>query len=173
MKREIKYVWLCQCNAGWCDFKTEEEANESNHGKFCGGDVRVKKIRLEKVKEFFAKKYKKEEKMGEEYNSIRCSAHVYSGQMWDFAGHRCNHKSIKNGLCKMHQPENIKARMEKRDIGQEEASNRPMYSQNHVNKLNATIASLRYKVDTTKGMWAFGRDLNDVDFKWIRRNALN
>jgi len=61
----------------------------------------------------------------------------------------------------------------RRLFNREEASNQPMYSQNHVNELNATIASLRYKVDTTKGMWAFDRDLKDVDFKWIRRNALN
>lgn len=45
---------------------------------------------------------------------MSCRKLVYSGNAWDIHGHRCGRKEFKDGLCKLHQPEAVKARQEKR-----------------------------------------------------------
>ena len=38
-----RYIWRCECNAGWCDFATKADALTSNVSKFCGAGATVKR----------------------------------------------------------------------------------------------------------------------------------
>ena len=69
MKR--KYIWQCECKAGWCDFDTKREAEEEKNGKFCGKFIGIKK-----------------EIKGEEMNCKDCEDYIESKQI---AGGRCKH----------------------------------------------------------------------------------
>jgi hypothetical protein len=41
----VKYVWICECSVGTCEFDTKREADESYHGKFCGLNPVVRRVR--------------------------------------------------------------------------------------------------------------------------------
>lgn len=38
--------WQCECSAGFCEFDSEDEANDANGGKFCGEFIGVTDARL-------------------------------------------------------------------------------------------------------------------------------
>lgn len=40
----------------------------------------------------------------------KCKKRVYSGEHCDFSGHQCSHNAWKDGYCKMHHPETVKAK---------------------------------------------------------------
>ncbi|MHC4616307.1 MAG: hypothetical protein ACYTEQ_01000 [Planctomycetota bacterium] len=43
----IRYIWICECNAGMCDFDTKREADERvGRSKFCGNWERIRKKRV-------------------------------------------------------------------------------------------------------------------------------
>ena len=44
MKRRLgRGDWVCECNFGWCDFKTKREAVEARNGTFCGKWIGLEK----------------------------------------------------------------------------------------------------------------------------------
>lgn len=43
--------------------------------------------------------------MKRELNPAKCKHWVFSGERWDFAGHQCAAKPVKDGLCTRHQPD--------------------------------------------------------------------
>lgn len=40
----------------------------------------------------------------------RCQKRVFSGQRWDYAGHQCTRKPVKDGFCGTHQPDAVDTR---------------------------------------------------------------
>ena len=38
--------WICECKAGFCEFKTKNEALDNNHGKFCGKWISLKRRKV-------------------------------------------------------------------------------------------------------------------------------
>ena len=84
-----------------------------------------------------------------------CSKWVHSNAMWDIGGHQCGNKPVKDGLCKIHQPEYVAERIRKKNEAYDKRRMTvPYHSRNEMNRVKAKLAEAEAELDTYKAQVA-------------------
>ena len=78
---------------------------------------------------------------------MNCKKIVRSGHSWDIRGHRCGRKAFKDGLCKLHQPEAVEAREQKKVSAYQARLNARLRSATHEAHAPILAAALRMLLD--------------------------
>ena len=89
----------------------------------------------------------------------RCKERVYGGGTWN--GHRCYRSPVKDGFCKQHHPDSVKARQEKSEAAaQKKRENSPLGgAMRTIRELKKTTVPID-KLEELKAKWVEDQDLH-------------
>jgi len=102
--------------------------------------------------------------------TIQCSETVYPKERWGcFHGYQCTRKAWKDGFCKTHHPESVKARQEKSDAHFKEKWHNSSHAQLHrtMDTLKATREALKDAIEWIEATHEeTDRPWDDVKGEW-------